>query len=100
MSTGQNGEKTAYKHTREQVYLHADTRTCCHGNWHISSEIEGGTTYYWASKSEELHSSTQFYVGSTSPPEISPLKFSPGIYGGKFVRISDLSFKNIVGPTV
>ena len=69
-----NGDKVVFKHSTKSLFLHADTRPCCHGNWHINSAIEGGEVFYWAGKS--LNFPIQkggFFIASTSPPKPSEL---------------------------
>ena len=49
-----NGEKPVFKHSLTSLFLHADMRPCCHGNWHISSAIQGGNVFYWAAKTAKI----------------------------------------------
>ena len=66
-----NGEKAVFKHSAVSLYLHADTRACCHGNWHISPAIEEGTTLYWAGKSPDIPlQKGQFMAGGEADMEM------------------------------
>ena len=76
---GTNGGKVVFKHSESSLFLHADTRTCCHGNWHINSQIKGGEVFYWAGQSLNFPMQKGgFYVASTSPPEQSELVITLG----------------------
>ena len=82
-----NAGKPVFKHISRELYLHADSRPCCHGNWHINSEIEGGTVYFWAYRNPQiLPVDGFFYISSTSPPEPSKLKLTLGNFQN-FIKI-------------
>lgn len=52
--THMHHDKPVYRHTRNRVWLFADTCEGNNGNWHLSSEVEGGTLYYWAAKTDHF----------------------------------------------
>lgn len=83
-----NGGKAVFKHSQQSLFLHADNRPCCHGNWHINSEIEGGDVYYWAGNRPSIPlEKGKFYVASTSPPQPSKLVILP-IPSGKYSKLA------------
>ena len=69
-----HADKVVYKHSTASIFLAADTRSCCHGNWHINSQVEGGKVFYWANKSEKFPlQKGGFYIAGTAPPKQSQL---------------------------
>jgi hypothetical protein len=52
--------KVFYYHTSEHLYLHSHATSS--GNWHISTEVDGGQTLYWAFKKDTFQHDMQFYI--------------------------------------
>jgi len=61
---GENGGKPVYKHVERDLFLYSDTRKCCHRNWQINSQLEGGTLLYWAYKGRAIPTSKGAFQNS------------------------------------
>ena len=61
-----NAGKVVFKHVSRSLFLHRHEGKCCHGNWHINTEIEGGTWYYWTGKSDDFMANDNWKVIGTN----------------------------------
>ena len=72
-----NEGKVVYKHALEDVFLHSDGRNF--GNWHFSTELEGGETFYWAFRNDRIPLDTGIFKIAGPDEFPSRITIYPGV---------------------